>query len=315
MFLRILASFFLLVLFFLLGKSADLIVFNLKKFGKEIGIKLYFLGLILGFFTSSPELAVGVNSLLKNISRISLGNLLGGIIVLFGLILGVSVILNRRIKTEGVDVPFFLILPYLFLPLVLGMDGKGGAIDGLILIIFYFFLLYFIYKKEKKFEIPKVGIIDKRKILKYLFLIVSGLILLIFISDAVLKVTQFIFNGLGISLFFIGLIIYSIGTNLPEITIAFRAWRNHSKELSISNLVGSAMANVFVVGILFFLRPMEIKPDVHYCSMAGFFLLILILLGIFYRTGKRLVRIEGIIFLIVYFLFLLSQVYFEWAGF
>ena len=78
----------LVILFYLLGKSADLMVLNVRRLGEALGVKIFAFGIVLGFLTSFPEIAVGVNSLLLDIRSLSLGNLFGGILVTFGLILG-----------------------------------------------------------------------------------------------------------------------------------------------------------------------------------------------------------------------------------
>lgn len=299
----------LLTLFYLLGKSADLVILNIRKIGEKLGIGMFFLGIVLGFFTSLPELSLGVNAIANDVQAVSLGNLLGGIIVLFGLILGISLILNRKVKTNGEVAEYRMVVAYIFFPFLMGLDGKLGFVDGLILIVVYLFLLYMFFIKCKNH-----GCVEFKggriRILKRCFLIVSGLISVLVISSWIIKLFIFLFNGLHYSIFLIGLILFSLGTNLPELIVVIRSYHRHVKELAISNLAGSAMANVVMIGMFAFIKPFHIEVDFSYYALLFFTFLLLASFLVFYKTGNALSRNEGIVLMFIYFLFLIIQVKF-----
>ena len=52
----------LLALFALLGITADLAVNNIRFIAQSLKLKLFALGIVLGLFTTLPELAVGINA-------------------------------------------------------------------------------------------------------------------------------------------------------------------------------------------------------------------------------------------------------------
>jgi len=251
--MEILAILFLILLFFLLSKSADLIVLNLRKTGEKLGIKIFILGIILGIMTSTPEMAIGINSTLMNVPDMSFGNLVGGTIVLLALILGISLILNRKIKTEENSWPFLATLIVLFMPLILAFKGRLNEIDGIIMIISYILIVYFLYKKNKSINWPKIEIVNSKEIIKHIFWILIGIVLLTIISDLIVKTTMFVLRNHNISPFIIGLLFYSIGTNLPELIIAIRSFKRKVEELSFSNLIGSAISSVLMWGFLSFM--------------------------------------------------------------
>lgn len=309
--MKVLAVILLLVLFYLLSKFADLIVLNLRKTGEKLGIKIFFLGIILGIMTSLPEMAIGINSIINKIEVISFGNLMGGIIVLFGLILAISIILNRKIHTEKRAWPFLITLLFLFLPLILGFKGELNYFDGIVLIASYLALIYYLYRKNKDHQKIKIEIINKKEVSKHLFFIIVGIIGLIISSELIIKTTIFILKDYNVSAFIIGLLFYSIGTNLPELIIAIRSFRRKVSELSFSNLIGSAISNVLILGILSFIKTIEIEVDRSYIFLMIFNLLLFAVLYIFYKTDRLFSRREGLVLLFLYLIFVSSQIFIQ----
>ncbi len=304
---NVLILFAIVLLFYLLGKSADLVIINIREIGKKLGIKIFFLGLLLGVFTSLPELTIGINALINDLGEVSLGNLLGGLMVLFGLILGISLILNRKIKTDGRIINFLPILIYLLLPLFFGLDGKIGSIDGIILIIAYLAMLYYLYLNNKNSSPIHFELFRNGKIIKDVFFIISGLILVIIFSNLIIRLTSILLHNFNIPGFLVGLILFSIGTNLPEIIVTVKSWRKNIKELSISNLIGSAMANVLIIGILSTIKIFPVTINFNYFILTFFLAILFLSLLIFYKTKKELSRTEGIVLICIYILFLAGQ--------
>ncbi len=306
--IKILAILFLILLFFLLSKSADLIVLNLRKTGEKLKIKIFILGIILGVMTSAPEMVIGINSALVGVSEMSFGNLIGGVIVMFALILGFSSVLNRKIKTEKNSWPFLLTLITLFIPLILAFKGGLNELDGAILILSYAAMIYVLYNKNKSLDIPKIEIVNVKEITRHIFFILIGIVLLIIISDLIVKTTLFVLEGYNISPFIVGLLLYSIGTNLPELIIAIRSFKRNVEELSFSNLIGSSLGNILMLGVLSFISPIKIEIDISYFFLMLSTISLFILLYIFYRTNQLLSRKEGYALILVYLIFISGQI-------
>ena len=297
----------LVALFYVLGKAADVIVVNVRHIAERLGIHIFFLGIILGFFTSLPELSIGINALITDTSNISLGNLLGGIIVLFGLILGGSIILNRRIKTDGKAgsiLPMFILI---FLPIVLGTDGKLSLPEGLLIIVAYFFLVYHLYRQHKDRDIEKRISISPAEFVRKILFVIGGTIFVILISDLIIQLTLMLLTRFNIPQFITGLLFFSLGTNLPEITVTVRSWKRHIKELSISNLMGSALANTLIIGLFAFIRPFEIPTNVSFVVTGLFMFLIFVAFTRFYKTDNALTKYEGMVLVGLYLLFVIVE--------
>jgi cation:H+ antiporter len=297
----------LIFLFYLLGKFADLVVVNVRKLGEELDIKVFFLGIILGLFTSLPELSLGINSFIDGLQQMSLGNLLGGVIILFTLILGTSVIINRKISTHEILNDISPILLFLLLPITLGLRGSLGLVDGIIIIVSYVILVVYLFKKNNHITTFGINIANKKETLKRVGYIIVGVVLVMFTSNFIIDVTERLIAYFNLPVFLVGLLFFSIGTNLPEITLVVRSWLRGAEDLSLSNLFGSAMANILLIGIFISMREITVPVDMSYVVLVAMYALIFLLLILFARSNKEFKRIEGVVLLILYILFLLTQ--------
>src|SRR4030042_5741949 len=97
MLIAIVISYFLS--FFVIWYGAGLIISAVDKISKKSNISKFAVSFfILGLLTSTPELAVGINSIADHDPEIFVGNLLGGIIVIFLLIVPILAIMGNGIK-------------------------------------------------------------------------------------------------------------------------------------------------------------------------------------------------------------------------
>lgn len=300
----------LVVLFVALGLSADLAVKNIRYIASSLKMKLFALGIILGIATTMPELSIGISSSLRGMGGLAVGNILGGIAVIIGLILSVNLILHKNIGTEeswSATIPALIVISS---PFLLGFDAKFSLIDGLIMVALYLGLVFYLYKMGQKEKGEGLALIDKKKIAKSILLALVGIVLVIIASNLAIETATLILEKFGISRLMMGILVFSIGTNLPEITIALSSYRRKASELSLSYLLSSAFTNILVMGILAILKPISFKMDAAYLILAASVSLIMILFVIFSYTKKSLSRLEGFILLLIYFIFFASNIYF-----
>lgn len=215
----------LIGLFAVLGGAANLVVNNIKKIALHLGIPIFVLGIVLGILTSFPEFSIAINASLNDAKDLSIGNLFGGIIVVFGLVLGLAMILNRKIKTDGnilTPLPGFALL---ILPLLLGLDGSLGLYDGLLICMGYIGFLSYLYYKNREIHALHISIVRRNTITKEFLLTIVGMIAIVISSNLIIKITTEIMGVFNVSPFIIGLIVFSLGTNLPELTVIITSWR------------------------------------------------------------------------------------------
>ncbi|RJQ27768.1 sodium:calcium antiporter [Candidatus Parcubacteria bacterium] len=297
------------ILFYLLSKSADLVVDSIKKIGYTFHIPILFLGFILGFFASLPELSIAVNTSVRDIGDLSLGNLLGGMSVLFGLILGVSIFLSRPISTDGKYTTILPILGYSFLPFLFGLNGEISFFEGTFLIVSYVILIIFLFKETKHIEQKEVYIQHSAPKKQVVFIVV-GIVSLLVVSNIIIRLTETILESYNVPAFFIGFLLFSIGTNLPEIAISFRSIRKHVAELSLASIFGSVIANSLIAGILSIIRPVPIEHISSYIVLTVSTGILLFFVLRFYKTEKKFSKKEGVILALLYGGIVLLQIIF-----
>jgi cation:H+ antiporter len=96
-------------------------------------------------------------------------------------------------------------------------------------------------------------------IITLIFLII-GLYLLVKGADYLVDASCHIARSVGISEFVIGLTLVAIGTSLPETVVSAMASITEHFEISVANIIGSNIYNVFIiVGITAFMRRHAVK--------------------------------------------------------
>ena len=119
------------------------------------------------------------------------------------------------------------------------------------MVLIYLVLFYFIEKKKGLMENLKEKITQNPShYLIDLISIITGSVLIIASSRIVVDLTIYFSNYLKISLFLISLLGLSIGTNLPELSLAVRSVIAKKKDVAFGDYIGSAAANTFIFGIL-----------------------------------------------------------------
>lgn len=294
----------LIFLFSVLGVAADFAVHNIKYIASVLHVRLFAFGIVLGLVTSLPELSVGINAVIDGVGSLSVGNLLGGIIVIFGLVLGFSLMFNRAVETDGELKTLLPQAAYIILPIFLGIDGVFGWIDGLILVFFYLLLIMYLYYAHSHFNFSQPIAINRNKIIRAFFLSIAGVVVVIVSAKWIVDMAINLSQGLHVGNVVLGAVIFAIGTNLPEITIAITSWRKKASELSLSHLLSSALANVLILGILSSISSIYFLYNVEFVLIAIFLLLMVFFFTLFYYSGKQMERWEGLVLFIVYLLFL-----------
>lgn len=301
-------SLWLIFFFTILNLAADLAVRNIKYIASVLKMRLFAFGILLGLVTNLPELSVGINSTIDNVADLAAGNLNGGVLVLLGLILGISLIFCRKIETEGSWKMFLPVAFVMFSPILLGIDGHYGKLDGAIMISLYLGLILYLYLVNSNSKKSYFSLIYQGKISKAVIFSIVGVVFVLLASNWVVETTLKLLKEINIGNFTMGLLVFSIGTNLPEMTIAFASWRRKTSELSLSNLLSSSFTRVLILGVLAFISPISFGVGASFWTLAIFLILILVAFTVFYHSDKKMDRREGIILLGIYVLFLITNI-------
>lgn len=272
---------------------------------------------VLGFLTSISEMSVAFNATIKGIPQVSAGNLVGASLVIFLFIIPLLAILNKKISLDHAlrksNLAFALML--VCLPGVLAIDGVITRWDGLLLLALYITLIYRLRKKHTLEKTIKETVRDVEKeltnkrhatLIDALHILVGAL--LIFFAGNILVDEAVYFTGLfNVPPSVVGLLLLSIGTNVPELIIALQAAIGKRSDIAFGDYLGSAVANVPIFGFLSL-------ANGTFGLVSGEFILSTIVmipgLVLFFMFGKSRNDIsarEGITLIGLYAMFLVTQ--------
>ncbi|WP_137112299.1 sodium:calcium antiporter [Rhodobacter sp. SY28-1] len=211
---------------------------------------------IVGFGTSAPELIVSVQAALAGQPGIAIGNVIGSNISNILLILGVSALIAPLIipgRKLWRDLGFMLGATAIVWTMLL--NGQITRTDGLILIagLVAFLTTAFISGSGHP---PESGTETFGPNWKPWIMTGAGLVGLVIGARLLVDSATSIARDFGISEAVIGLTIVAVGTSLPEMaTSVIAAFRKHT-EISVGNIVGSNIFNLFgILGITALVAP------------------------------------------------------------
>jgi cation:H+ antiporter len=301
--------------FVILVYGATLLVDGSASMAKKFNIPGIVIGLtIVAFGTSSPELVVNAAGSLKGSSGIVLGNILGSNIFNVLLILGISAIicpLTVKSNTTWMEVPLSFISSLLVLVLAsdVYIDGKSinqiSATEGIVLLFFFIiFLAYNFNLMKKGTSDEEIDIKDYSK-LKSSIMILTGIIMLGTGGSLIINSAVEVALMLGISERVIGLTIVSTGTSLPELATSVAAAVKKNVDIAVGNIVGSNIFNVFLIlGTSAVINPVNIAPGAGLDMLVNIGASFLLFIFIFTGKGRKIDRLEGILFITLYFAYI-----------
>lgn len=263
---------------------------------------------ILGMLTSIPEISVGISAIIDKDPEIFVGNLIGASLVLFLLVIPLLAILGNGIKlTHQLDGRnLVLSLFTIGAPSFLVLDRKMSISDGAFLILIYG-ILFFSVEKGKGLLTGMKNQFKKRK--THVFMdgakLLLGATIVFFSSKFLVDKTIYFAHIFQTSPFLISLLFLSIGTNLPELSLALYAVFEKKKEVALGDYIGSAAANTFILGILTILLKEDILLSHQFLSTFFFMLVALTVFFLFAREKKDISRSEGTVLFFVYIAFIL----------
>jgi len=299
----IIFQFLLLIIgFVMLIKGADWFVDGASGIATKFGIPQLVIGLtIVAMGTSSPEAAVSISAAINGNADITIGNIVGSNILNIFIILGISALIATLAvakSTMKYETPLMIAITVLLL--VLGLDGKIGLIDGIIMLAAFAGYMVYLFKMAKNNMDEQVDKPEKEvKIVKAITFTIIGLALIVLGSNVTVDAATKIAEAFGVSERFIGLTIVALGTSLPELFTSVSAARKGNADIAIGNIVGSNIFNIlFVVGISAVIVPVPFVSNFIFDTTVAIFAAVLLLLCCL--KTQSLKRWSGVLMLICY---------------
>jgi len=288
-----------------------------RYFGWREFVVAFFVMAVAGSF---PNLFIGINSALHKIPQLSLGDVIGGNIVDLTLAVALAVLIggtNLPAKSKMVQSSAIFTAIAAVLPLLLILDGKLGRIDGLILLLFFSIYVVWLFSKKERFKKSYAQKKEEEKpILRFKYFlkdfvsVVLALVLLLLGSQGIIVSAQVFAKALNLSLPIIGILIVGVGNALPETYFAVISARKKQTWMILGDLMGSVVVcAALVLGIVALIQPIKVA-DFSSLVVAFIFLIIAsIFFLIVVRTGQKISKKEGLLLLVIYFIFLFVEIF------
>lgn len=292
----------------LLAASSHVLIDTLEVVTNRLKISQFkFSMILLGILTSLPELSIGMNAALEGNPEIYIGNLLGGIVVLFLWIIPFLAVFGKGIKIEKEmgrsELLWSMII--ILLPLIMIIDHTYSLYEALILVFAY--LIKILLTKTRKSVNVKTPV--NVKLMASGVLISVILIGTIFMASGVIVDRSISIAGhLNIPTFLIGVFILTIGTNLPEFTIAVNAVKSGRKEIAFGDHIGSALSNVLIFGLCGLISGGAIINFDAYRLTSFFMFVAIAIFYLFIRSRNELNQREGFLLISLFLVFAIVQI-------
>ncbi len=305
------------ILLFLLGivlivKGGDIFVDSATWIAEISGIPKFIIGAtIVSFATTLPELLVSLIASAQGKTDMAIGNAIGSVTANVGLIMAISIVcipgVMRRSKLAFQAVLLLIIVGLLC---IFSANGAVTVAEGLVLLVLF---AVFIWrnigdaKKSMKEEKEAKVLPEKKAVIRNVagfFLGAAGIV-----AGAQLLVD----NGselarmIGVPESIIGVTLIAVGTSLPELVTTVTAIAKKQSSLSVGNIVG---ANIIDSSIILPLCAMVSRGSLPVARQSMIldmpFCLVILAIGLIpTMIREKFSRIQGIVLLAVYVIYLI----------
>ena len=318
----------------LLVVSADFFIEGAKGLARRGGIPEVVIGLtIVSIGTSLPEILVTSTSALnvtenQEVADFAIGGILGSVLVQITLILGfVALVKGLKIRPSWLNRDgLIMMLSLLLMTFFLISDEGITRLEGIILSSLYIvYISWLLYNRKEIMDEESSGEAESIELRSlswsgaaYFVMVLIGLALAVFAAHHLVVNASDLAYEMNIPHSIIGTVVSGLGTSLPELTIAFMAAKR-SQGVAIGTLIGSNITDPLLsIGIAATVHPL-------YLTDAGSDMIMLVILPasiistavalLLMRTSYEFRKWEGIILIVLYFIFLAVCEYFRRVGF
>lgn len=288
--------------------GGELLVRSAVSFAEKFGVSSFLIGVtVVSFGTSVPELMVSIQAAMDQAADIAIGNVLGSNIANIALVLGVSVVIRPlSVTTNTYKLSWWVMLISSLLFILFLLDNVITKMEGLLLIAGLFCFIFFSIKRN----IPnEESIISKIKIQTGILFFVLGAIGLYFGSELFVESAISIASFFNVPKFVIGITVVALGTSLPELVTSIVALMKGQNNISLGNLIGSNIFNVFaVLGITSLIQELGTSSILLFLDF-GVMLAVILVFGYQLFVRKKISRTAGFILLSGYFSYILFSVF------
>jgi cation:H+ antiporter len=287
----------------LLAKSSDIVVENAVEYSQITGITKTAIGaIIISFLTSVPELIVTIVSGFNKEGEIILGNIIGSNIVNILLILGLgAAFFGVKIKERN------KYYEMIFITTLISLYGIFYGFN-FVLGLFSLIIFFLVSKNLLSFRVNSANKKQRNNRYKTLARLIFFVFILLLSAEVIVISLKQISELLKISKTIISGILVAFSTSIPELGIAISSGKKKEHEILAGNIFGSCFVNItliLAIGMLF---------SNLFIGQAELFLFSFLFgtysLTFFFIFDGKIERMEGLIMLCCYLLFILLSMLF-----
>ena len=308
--------------FVLLIKWADLLVDGASSLAKKLRISDLVIWLtIVAFGTSAPELVVNVVGSVNHANDMVLGNIIWSNIANILLILGITSIIKSLSISPGTtwkEIPFSLLGAVVLAVTINDQLFSTATVsslswaDGIILLCFFIIFMYYMFGVAQSQNYVQEDEVKTMSHVKSLTFVAAGIAWLTFGGNFVVNNAVTLATMRWWSEKLIGVTILAVGTSLPELVTSVVAVTKSRASIAVGNIIWSNIFNVFfVLGITALISPVTFDPKNNIDIIMNLCVHILLFGFLFIDKKRTLQRREGIVFVVLYVVFIGSMV---WLG-
>lgn len=322
-FLNIILLLWIVIWFWSLIKWWD----NLVKWGwsiaKKYNIPTIVIWLtIIALGSSAPEFFINVLASFRGESQLLISNIVGSNISNLLLIIWVTaIILNLKIKEDTIkkEIPFSFLAVLILLIFVndsfLNWVSQNllSRSEGLILLVFFIVYMTYVFnllkknKKNKQKKEDQNGIEEYPSIksISYILIWIIGLYLW---GELVVNNSVKLAQILWVSKTLIWVTIVALWTSLPELAAWISAAMKKQTDMIIWNVIWSNIFNIFWIGwCSATINSIKFEEQLNTDIILLLISTIIVLIGVY--TGKTVTKKEGILFLILYLMYIIYVIF------
>jgi cation:H+ antiporter len=299
---------------------------------------------IVSVGTSLPELASSTAASLNQANGIVIGNILGSNIANICLIVGCAALISSiKTETQMLKRDGYIMLFAALLFFILSLNNTISRIDSFIFLLLYTayiiflideahmhlsmkdsyfkeFINYFVkfkYLQSLKEKVDnsinnsadkstdnRLEFKDNHTLVKDILTLVISIGAVVIGARYFIEESIFFAQALNVPDTLVGISLVAVGTSLPELMVTISSAKKGYGHIALGNVIGSNITNIFLVfGVSGLLLPLDItQTDIFFITPFVIFVSLLLLLFIW--THWELKRLEGIILLIIYGIFM-----------
>lgn len=291
----------------LLYLGGELLVRGATQLSRAAGLSPLVIGLtVVSLGTSTPELAATLTANLKGAPALAFGNVVGSNIANLGLVLGVAALvrpLEAQARFLRRELPFMICVSLVLLPLI--SNQWITQVEGVILLCLLLVFLLYVLRSDReeadvqaKFSQEYGG--RAASVARATLAVILSVLLLVLGARALVYGAVSFARLFGVTERVIGLTVVAFGTSLPELASSLVAAFRRQGDIVLGNLIGSNIFNIlFILGSAAAIRPIAVaRADTILDILV--MTAISLLVWIFLATHRRLSRVEGLLLIAVY---------------